>query len=62
VLEQQKSLAFRTGYDSAYSKYATLNADYIAYLKNPRVGIKFPGWAALVGSAAAGVVVGAAIK
>jgi hypothetical protein len=62
VLEQQKSEAFRIGYDSAYTKYETLNADYIAYLKNPKVGLKFPGWIALVGSAAVGVVVGAAIK
>ena len=62
VLEQQKSAAFRAGYESAYTKYETLNADYIAYLKNPKVGIKFPGWLALMGSAAVGVVVGAAIK
>ena len=62
VLERQKSAAFRTGYDSAFTKYEALNADYIAYLKNPKVGIKFPGWLALVGSAAVGVVVGSAIK
>jgi len=62
VLEQQKSAAFRAGYDSAYTKYEALNADYIAHLKNPKVGIKFPGWLALVGSAAVGVVVGAAVK
>lgn len=61
VLEQQKSAAFRMGYDSAYTKYEALNADYIAYLKSPK-GLKFPGWLALVGSAAVGVVVGATIK
>lgn len=62
VLETQKSVAFRAGYDSASTRYDALNADYIAYLKNPKVGLKFPGWIALVGSAAVGVVVGAAIK
>jgi hypothetical protein len=62
VLETQKSSAFRAGYDSASTRYDALNADYIAYLKNPKVGIKFPGWIALVGSAAVGVVVGAAVK
>ena len=62
VLEQQKSAAFRTGYDSAYTKYEALNAEYIAHLKNPKIGLKFPGWLALVGSAAVGVAAGAAIK
>jgi hypothetical protein len=61
VLEQQKSAAFRTGYDSAFTKYEALNAEYINYLKSPK-GLKFPGWLALVGSAAVGVVVGASVK
>jgi hypothetical protein len=58
-LEQEKTAAFRTGYDSAYTKYEALNEDYIALLKNPRVSLKMPGLAALLGSAAAGVAVGA---
>jgi len=62
VLEQQKSAAFRAGYDSAYTKYESLNAEYIAHLKNPKVGIKFPGWLALVGATAVGVAVGTVIK
>lgn len=62
VLEQQKSAAFRIGYDSAYSKYDQLTAEYIASLKNPRIKLGFPSWAALIGSAAVGVAVGAAIK
>ena len=62
VLETQKSVAFRAGYDSASTRYDALNADYIASFKNPKVGLKFPGWIALVGSAAVGVVVGAAIE
>lgn len=60
-LEQEKTAAFRTGYDSAYTKYEALNKDYIALLKNPRVSLKFPGVAAILGSAAAGAVVGAAV-
>jgi hypothetical protein len=58
-LEQEKTAAFRAGYDSAYTKYEALNKDYIALLKNPRVSLKVPGLAALLGSAAAGVAVGA---
>jgi type II secretory pathway pseudopilin PulG len=60
-LEQEKTLAFRTGYDSAYTKYEALNKDYIALLKNPRVSLKVPGLAVILGSAAAGVAVGAAV-
>ena len=62
VLEQQKSAAFRAGYDSAYTKYESLNAEYIAHLKNPKVGLKFPGWLSLVGATAVGVAVGTVIK
>jgi hypothetical protein len=62
VLEQQKSAAFHVGYDSAYAKYDRLNAEYIATLKNPRIKLGFPSWAALIGSAAVGVAIGAAIK
>ena len=59
TLEKEKTAAFRTGYDSAYTKYEALNKDYIALLKNPRVSLKVPGLAALLGTAAAGVAVGA---
>jgi hypothetical protein len=61
VLEREKSQAFRAGYDSAYTKYEALNADYIKLLKNPKVSIKWTGPVALLGSAAAGVLVGAAV-
>ena len=60
-LEKEKTSAFRTGYDSAYTKYEALNKDYIALLKNPRVSLKVPGLAVILGSAAAGVAVGAAV-
>jgi hypothetical protein len=60
-LEKEKTMAFRVGYDSAYQKYESLNADYIKVLKNPRVALRFPGAAALIGSAAAGALVGAAV-
>jgi len=62
ALEQQKSHSFRTGYDGTYIKHETLNARYIASPKKPKAGIECPGWAALVGSAAVEVVVGAAIQ
>ena len=58
-LEQEKTAAFRVGYDSAYKKYEELNKEHIALLKNPRVSLKVPGLAALLGTAAAGVAVGA---
>jgi hypothetical protein len=61
VLEREKTEAFRTGYDSAYTKYEALNADYIKLLKNPKLSIRWTGPAALLGSAAAGVLVGAAV-
>jgi hypothetical protein len=61
VLERAKTDAFRVGYDSAYTKYETLNDDYIKLLKNPRVSLRVPGLAAILGSAAAGVAVGAAV-
>jgi hypothetical protein len=62
VLEREKTEAFRTGYDSAYTKYEALNQDYIKLLKNPRVSLKWTGPAALLGSAAAGVLVGVAVS
>jgi len=61
-LEKEKTEAYRAGYDSAYQKYEALNADYIKTLKNPRISLRLPGVAALLGSAAAGAVVGAAVK
>jgi hypothetical protein len=61
VLEKEKTAAFRVGYDSAYKKYEALHEDYIKVLKNPRIALKLPGAAAILGSAAAGVVVGAAV-
>jgi hypothetical protein len=61
-LEKEKTEAYRVGYDSAYKKYEALNADYIQTLKNPRISLRLPGVAALLGSAAAGAVVGAAVK
>jgi hypothetical protein len=61
VLEKEKTEAFRVGYDSAYKKYEALNEDYIKVLKNPRVALKLPGLAAILGSAAAGVAVGAVV-
>lgn len=61
VLEKEKTAAFRVGYDSAYKKYEALHEEYIQVLKNPRIALKMPGAAAILGSAAAGVLVGAAV-
>ena len=61
VLEREKTEAFRAGYDSAYTKYEVLNEDYIKLLKNPKLSLRWTGPAALLGSAAAGVLVGAAV-
>jgi len=52
-LEAEKSSAFKTGYDEAYTKYELLNKDYIKLLKEPPViEVKPPSlWMALGGTA-----------
>ena len=62
-LEEQKSGAFRAGYDTAYAKYEALNERHIALLqKPPRVSLGLPAWTTLLGSAGAGVLVGTLIN
>ena len=62
-LEIEKSLAYKAGYDTAYSKYTALNEKYIELLqKPPSVDLGFPSWGTIVGSAAVGVLVGTQLE
>jgi hypothetical protein len=62
VLEQEKTAAYKTGYDSAYTKFAALNKDYVKLLKNPRLSLKWTGPVTVLGSAAAGLLLGVAVQ
>jgi hypothetical protein len=62
-LEQEKSRAYKNGYDEAYAKYDTLNHKYIDLLqKPPQVNIGLPTWGTILGSAAVGVVIGTQLE
>lgn len=67
VLETQKSLAWKGGYDVAFAKYAVVNAKYDSLLKRPpqfKVGLPNT-WTFIAGSAVGalgGVAVGSQIK
>lgn len=62
-LEQEKSHAYKSGYDDAYAKYDTLNQKYVELLqKPPQVNFGLPGWGAIVGSAAVGVLIGTQLE
>ena len=63
ALEQEKSRAYKNGYDDAYAKYETLNEKYIELLKKPpSVEVGLPAWWTVLGSAAVGVAVGSQLK
>lgn len=63
VLEQQKTMAYRQGYDEAYTKYEELNQRYIMLLqKPPQVKVGIPAYGTILGAAAAGVGLGVTIK
>ena len=63
ILEMEKGLAYKKGYDEAYAKYEDINKRYIKLLqKPPQVKIGFPGWGTVLGATAAGVVVGTQLQ
>lgn len=62
-LEQEKSRAYKSGYDEAYAKYDTLNHKYIELLqKPPQINLGLPSWGTILGSAAAGVLIGTQLE
>lgn len=56
VLEKDKSEAYRVGYDSAFTNYLDISKLYITELEKPR--FELPHWIAIIGGAAAGIVIG----
>jgi len=56
VLEKEKSDAYRVGYDSAFTNYMGISKLYISELEKPK--FELPHWIAIIGSAAAGVIIG----
>ena len=62
TLEKQKSAAYKEGYDSAYTKFSALNQDYVKLLKSPRLSLKWTGPVTVLGSAAAGLLIGVAVQ
>ena len=60
VLEQEKSAAYKFGYDEAYAKYVALNQEYIAVLRRPRSVSLFPNKTTAYVSGVLGIVVGVA--
>lgn len=63
VLERDKSQAYKTGYDDAYTKYEDLNQKYIELLeKPPSVNLGFPKWGVIGASVGAGVLIGTQIN
>jgi hypothetical protein len=59
-LESEKAMAFRNGYDSAYTLYTGLNEKYVKLLENPRIDMGFAGWLPVAGGVALGVIGGVA--
>jgi len=55
-LEKEKSLAYKTGYDSAYSKYMNVSKLYLRELNKPR--FELPHWGAVLVGGVAGYFIG----
>jgi outer membrane murein-binding lipoprotein Lpp len=61
-LEREKAEAYKTGYDSAFTKYEDINERYIALLKEPpKVEFKVPRWQTFALCTVAGIALGAQI-
>jgi outer membrane murein-binding lipoprotein Lpp len=59
-LEREKAEAYRTGYDSAFTKYEDINQRYITLLEQPpKVEFKVPRWQTFALCTLAGVALGA---
>ena len=62
-LERDNRAAFQTGYNEAFTKYEDLNGKYVSLLERPpQVKFGFPRWPTILGSAAAGVLIGTQLK
>jgi chromosome segregation ATPase len=62
-LEQQKAMAFRTGYDSAFAKYEVVNQRYVDLLaKPPHVTLGLPRWTTMLGTAGLGFAAGVLVN
>lgn len=62
-LERENRLAYESGFREALVRYDSLNEKYIGLLeKPPHVTLGVPKWGWMLGSAAAGVVVGTQVK
>jgi uncharacterized protein YlxW (UPF0749 family) len=62
-LEQEKSAAYKAGYDEAYARYDTLSQKYIKLLeKPPQVKLGLPSIPTILTSGAIGVAAGVAIS
>ena len=63
ALEREKAQAYEHGYAVAYAKYEEINGKYVELLKSPpSVNLGLPGWGTILGSTAAGVVIGTQLK
>jgi SMC interacting uncharacterized protein involved in chromosome segregation len=59
-LEREKAEAYRTGYDSAFTKYEDINQRYITLLEQPpKVEFKVPRWQTFALCTLGGVALGA---
>jgi len=63
VLEEEKTAAYKTGYDSAYVKYLAINEKYEELLKNPpSIEFGLPQIGTIIGGTAAGILIGTQLK
>lgn len=60
ILEEEKSAAYRFGYDDAFARYEALNQEYIGVLRRPPSVSLFPNRTTAYISGALGIVVGVA--
>ena len=62
VLEEEKSAAYKFGYDDAFARYEALNQEYIGVLSRPPSVSLFPNKTTAYVSGALGIVVGVAVS
>lgn len=57
-LKEQKAQEFRRGFEDGMKRYEALNKDYLEELKAPKLNFGFPTLGTMIGSAAAGYIIG----